>query len=67
MFEDLGIRYGIDELRELASSISLAGGHGARVRQSLIAKSEALPGPTDGGDRIPSRIQHREDGSSLSR
>ncbi len=42
MFEELGARYGIDELRELASSIALAGGHGARVRQSLIAKSEAL-------------------------
>ena len=42
MFEELGIHYGIDELRELAASVSLAGGHGARVRQSLIAKSEAL-------------------------
>ncbi|MEM9565358.1 MAG: type II secretion system F family protein [Actinomycetota bacterium] len=42
MFEELGIHYGIDELRELASSVSLAGGHGARVRQSLVAKSEAL-------------------------
>ncbi len=42
MFEELGERYGIEELQELASSISLAGGHGARVRQSLVAKSEAL-------------------------
>jgi len=42
MFEELGIHYGIDELRELAASVALAGGHGARVRQSLIAKSEAL-------------------------
>ncbi len=42
MFEELGIHYGIDELRELASSVSLAGGHGARVRRSLVAKSEAL-------------------------
>ncbi|MGB5758142.1 MAG: type II secretion system F family protein, partial [Acidimicrobiales bacterium] len=42
MFEELGERYGIEELRELASSVSLAGGHGARVRQSLVAKSEAL-------------------------
>lgn len=42
VFEELGAHYGIEELRELASSISLAGGHGARVRQSLIAKSEAL-------------------------
>lgn len=42
MFEELGLHYGIDELRELASSVALAGGHGARVRQSLVAKSEAL-------------------------
>lgn len=42
MFEELGERYGIEELRDLASSVSLAGGHGARVRQSLVAKSEAL-------------------------
>ena len=42
MFEELGVHYGIDELRELASSVALAGGHGARVRQSLVAKSEAL-------------------------
>lgn len=42
MFEELGDRYGVEELRELAASISLAGGHGARVRQSLIAKAEAL-------------------------
>ncbi|MGI9596431.1 MAG: type II secretion system F family protein [Acidimicrobiales bacterium] len=42
MFEELGVHYGIDELRELASSVSLAGGHGARVRQSLVAKAEAL-------------------------
>ncbi len=42
MFEELGVHYGIDELRELAASVSLAGGHGARVRQSLVAKAEAL-------------------------
>ncbi len=42
MFEELGIHYGVDQLRELAASVSLAGGHGARVRQSLIAKAEAL-------------------------
>ncbi len=42
MFEELGEHYGIEELRELASSISLAGGHGARVRLSLEAKAEAL-------------------------
>lgn len=42
MFEELGIHYGVDELRELAASVSLAGGQGARVRQSLVAKAEAL-------------------------
>ncbi len=42
VFEELGAHYGIDELRELASSVSLAGGQGARVRQSLVAKAEAL-------------------------
>lgn len=42
MFDQLGEHYGIDELRDLAASVSLAGGHGARVRQSLVAKSEAL-------------------------
>jgi Flp pilus assembly protein TadB len=42
MFEELGRRYGIEELRELAASVSLAGGQGARVRQSLVSKSEAL-------------------------
>jgi Flp pilus assembly protein TadB len=41
-FERLGEHYGIDELRELASSVALAGGQGARVRQSLVAKAEAL-------------------------
>lgn len=42
MFEELGVHYGVDELRDLAASVSLAGGHGARVRQSLVAKAEAL-------------------------
>ncbi len=42
MFDELGERYQIDELRELAASVSLAGGQGARVRQSLIAKADAL-------------------------
>lgn len=42
VFEELGTHYGVDELRELASSVSLAGGQGARVRQSLVAKAEAL-------------------------
>ena len=42
VFEELGSHYGIEELRELAASVSLAGGHGARVRQSLTAKAVAL-------------------------
>ncbi len=42
MFDELGRRYGVNELTELAASISLAGGHGARVRQSLTAKADAL-------------------------
>lgn len=42
MFEELGARYGIDDLRELAASISLAGGQGAKVRQSLVSKAGAL-------------------------
>jgi Flp pilus assembly protein TadB len=42
MFEEVGVRFGITELQELAASMALAGGHGARVRQSLIAKAEAL-------------------------
>lgn len=36
--EDLGI----DELTELAAAVSLAGGHGARVKESLTAKADAL-------------------------
>ncbi|MDE0804235.1 MAG: hypothetical protein OSA99_13055, partial [Acidimicrobiales bacterium] len=40
----LGEDLGIDELVELAASVSLAGGHGARVKDSLIAKADALRG-----------------------
>ena len=39
---DLGDELGIDELGELAASVSLAGGHGARVKDSLTAKADAL-------------------------
>lgn len=39
---DLGDELGIDELAELAASVSLAGGHGARVKDSLTAKADAL-------------------------
>ena len=36
--DDLGIR----ELNELAAAVSLAGGHGARVKDSLIAKADSM-------------------------
>jgi Flp pilus assembly protein TadB len=38
----LGSEIGIDELRELAATISLAGGMGAKVRESLAAKAATL-------------------------
>lgn len=38
----LGTELGIDELTELAASVSLAGTEGARVRASLAAKAAAL-------------------------
>jgi len=41
-FDQLGAALGVDELRQIAASVSLAGGHGARVRQSLAAKADAL-------------------------
>ena len=41
-FEQLGAEIGVSELGELAASVSLAGGHGARIKQSLTAKSDAL-------------------------
>lgn len=34
----------VDELAELAASVSLAGSHGARIRSSLAAKADALRG-----------------------
>jgi len=42
LFEELGRDLGVLELRDLASSLALVGGHGARVKESLIAKSEAM-------------------------
>lgn len=42
LFDELGIELGVEELRDLASSLALAGGHGARVKESLIAKSDAM-------------------------
>jgi Flp pilus assembly protein TadB len=38
----LGAEIGVDELGELAASLSLAGIEGARIRASLTAKSESL-------------------------
>jgi tight adherence protein C len=41
-FDELGVTLGINELRELAASVALAGSQGAKVRQSLAAKADAL-------------------------
>lgn len=43
-FADLGAELGVAELGELAASVSLAGSHGARIRQSLAAKADSLRG-----------------------
>lgn len=43
-FDELGHELGISELAELAASVSLAGGQGARIKQSLVAKADALRG-----------------------
>ncbi len=42
--DDLGEQLGIEELRELASSVRLAGQDGARVRSSVAAKADSLRG-----------------------
>ena len=39
---DLGAELGINELTELAASVGLAGGQGAKIRRSLAAKADAL-------------------------
>lgn len=41
-FEELGIELGIPELQELAASVALAGSQGARIKQSLVAKADAM-------------------------
>ena len=41
-FNDLGHELGINELTELAASVGLAGGQGAKIRRSLAAKADAL-------------------------
>lgn len=43
-FAQLADRLDINELAELAASISLAGSHGARIRASLAAKADTLRG-----------------------
>lgn len=42
--QQLGEELDIRELRELAGAVALAGGHGARIRSSLIAKADAMRG-----------------------
>lgn len=39
---DLGSDLGISQLVELAAAVSLAGGHGARIKESLNAKADGL-------------------------
>jgi tight adherence protein C len=41
-FDDLGAELGVAELRDLASSIGLAGAQGARIRASLAIKADTL-------------------------
>jgi Flp pilus assembly protein TadB len=43
-FAVLAKRLGVNELAELAASVSLAGSHGARIRASLAAKADTLRG-----------------------
>jgi Flp pilus assembly protein TadB len=40
--DTLGAEIGVDELRELAATIALAGGVGAKIRESLAAKAATL-------------------------
>ena len=39
---NLGRELGVDELRDLASALALAGDEGARIRMSLMARSESM-------------------------
>ncbi len=43
-FAELANELGVNELAELAASVSLAGSHGARIRASLAAKADTLRG-----------------------
>ena len=38
----LGKDLGVDELRDLASALALAGDEGAKIRQSLMARAESM-------------------------
>lgn len=38
----LGLRWGIDELVEVAGSMTLSGDHGARIRSSLAARADSM-------------------------
>lgn len=38
----LGLRWGIDEVIEVAGSMSLSGDHGARIRSSLAARADSM-------------------------
>lgn len=42
LLDELGETLGVAELQELAASVGLAGGSGAKIRQSLAAKADAL-------------------------
>ena len=42
LLDELGATLGVAELQELAASVRLAGGQGAKIRQSLAAKADAL-------------------------
>lgn len=44
LFAELGRELDVPELTELAANVSLAGSHGARIRQSLAAKADTLRG-----------------------
>ena len=41
-FDELGEQLDIADLRELAAAVALSGGQGAKVKQSLIAKADAM-------------------------
>lgn len=42
VFDELGETLGVGELRELSSTVALAGGQGAKIKTSLIAKADSM-------------------------